>query len=87
MTWWEAHRPSKRRLIQLYSALLYNAHLRGFIDGEIYQGQTKAVCDEKVSATSQEPDGKLQQESPFAALRKQARTGDLCQHLANLFRN
>ena len=44
MTWWEAHRPSKRRLIQLYSALLYNAHLRGFIDGEIYQGQTKAVC-------------------------------------------
>ena len=44
MTWWEAHRPSKRKLIQLYSALLYNAHLRGFIDGEIYQGKSKAVC-------------------------------------------
>jgi len=44
MTWWEAHRPSKRKLIQLYSALLYNAHLRGFIDGEIYQGKAKAVC-------------------------------------------
>ena len=43
-TWWEAHRPSKRKLIQLYSALLYNAHLRGFIDGEIYQGKAKAVC-------------------------------------------
>ena len=43
-TWWETHRPSKRKLIQLYSALLYNAHLRGFIDGEIYQGKTKAVC-------------------------------------------
>ena len=42
MTWWEAHRPSKRKLIQLYSALLYNAHLRGFIDGEIYQG--KRLC-------------------------------------------
>ena len=44
MSWWEAHRPSKRKLIQLYSALLYNAHLRGFIDGEIYQGKAKAVC-------------------------------------------
>ena len=44
ITWWEAHRPSKRKLIQLYSALLYNAHLRGFIDGEIYQGKAKAVC-------------------------------------------
>ena len=44
MTWWEAHRPSKRKLIQLYSALLYNAHLRGFIDGEIYQVKAKAVC-------------------------------------------
>ena len=44
MSWREAHRPSKRKLIQLYSALLYNAHLRGFIDGEIYQGKAKAVC-------------------------------------------
>ena len=43
-TWWEVHRPSKRKLIQLYSALLYNAHLRGFIEGEIYQGKAKAVC-------------------------------------------
>ena len=43
-SWWETHRPSKRRLIQLYSALLYNAHLRGFIDGEIYQGKAKSVC-------------------------------------------
>lgn len=37
-------RPSKRRLIQLYAALLYNAHLRGFVDGTIFQGATKAVC-------------------------------------------
>ena len=42
--WWQDLRPSKRKLIQLYSALLYNAHLRGFIDGEIYQGKVKAVC-------------------------------------------
>ena len=33
-----------RRLIQLYSALLYNAHLRGFAEGEIYTGPTKSLC-------------------------------------------
>ena len=37
-------RPSKRRLIQLYAALLYNAHLKGFIQGEIYTGPAKALC-------------------------------------------
>ena len=34
----------RRHLIQLYAALLYNAHARGFIEGEIYTGSTKAVC-------------------------------------------
>ena len=43
-TWWQRHRPSTRRLVQLYSALLYNAHLKGFIDGEIYQGKAKYAC-------------------------------------------
>ena len=43
-SWLESHRPTKRRLIQLYSALLYNAHVKGFIKGEIYTGNTKAVC-------------------------------------------
>ena len=33
-----------RRLAQLYSALLYNAHLRGFVEGGIYQGGAKAAC-------------------------------------------
>ena len=37
-------RPSTRRLAQLYAALLYNAHLRGFIEGEIYTGNAKALC-------------------------------------------
>ena len=37
-------RPSTRRLIQLYSALLHNAHLKGFIDGEIYRGKAKYAC-------------------------------------------
>ena len=42
--WRQNCRPSTRKLIQLYSALLHNAHLRGFIDGEIYQGKTKYAC-------------------------------------------
>ena len=39
-----AFRPSKRRLIQLYAALLYNANLKGFIQGKIYTGNAKALC-------------------------------------------
>lgn len=36
--------PSQRRLIQLYTALLYNAHIRGFIEGDIYTGAAKVLC-------------------------------------------
>ncbi len=36
--------PTQRRLIQLYAALLYNAHLKGFITGNIYTGKIKALC-------------------------------------------
>ena len=36
--------PSKRRFVQLYTALLYNANLTGFAQGTIYQGPTKNVC-------------------------------------------
>lgn len=42
--WWQAHRPSRRRWIQLYAALLYNAHLKGFLSGSIYTGPIKALC-------------------------------------------
>ena len=42
--WLRNHLPTQRRLIQLYAALLYNAHLKGFISGEIYTGSVKAVC-------------------------------------------
>lgn len=42
--WWQAHKPSTRRLIQVYAALLYNANLKGFIQGEIYVGPTKNMC-------------------------------------------
>ena len=37
-------RPGKRRLIQLYSALLFNANLKGYITGNIFKGMTKNVC-------------------------------------------
>ena len=37
-------RPAPRCLVQLYAALLYNANLKGFIDGHIYTGNLKAVC-------------------------------------------
>lgn len=37
-------RPASRRLVQLYSALLHNAHVKGFIEGKIYQGKTKYAC-------------------------------------------
>lgn len=36
--------PSKRKLIQLYFALLYNANLKGFVSGSIYKGNSKAIC-------------------------------------------
>ena len=42
--WVSDHKPSNRRLIQLYSALLYNAHLKGYITGDIYVGKIKALC-------------------------------------------
>ena len=37
-------RPSTRRLVQLYSALLHNAYIRGFIEGDIYRGKAKYAC-------------------------------------------
>lgn len=42
--WISAHLPTKRRLIQLYAALLFNANLKGFGKGRIYQGNAKYVC-------------------------------------------
>ncbi len=36
--------PSKRKIIQLYSALLFNVNFKGFLTGNIYQGNTKKMC-------------------------------------------
>lgn len=42
--WFAAHKPTKRRIIQLYAALLTNANLKGFGSGQIYQGNVKNIC-------------------------------------------
>lgn len=42
--WLKNHAPSKRRLIQLYAALLVNANLKGYITGNIYKGGLKNLC-------------------------------------------
>ena len=43
-TWIKDHLPTKRRIVQLYSALLMNANIKGFFNGQIYQGPTKNLC-------------------------------------------
>ena len=42
--WLKNHLPTKRRLIQLYAALLFNANLKGFVSGNIYKGPLKNIC-------------------------------------------
>lgn len=42
--WLSAHKPTKRRIIQLYAALLTNANLKGFGNGQIYKGNVKNIC-------------------------------------------
>ena len=36
--------PTKRKIMQLYFALLFNANLKGFVTGNIYKGDTKQMC-------------------------------------------
>ena len=42
--WFKNHMPTKRRLIQVYAALLYNANIKGFITGDIFKGDSKHMC-------------------------------------------
>lgn len=43
--WLKAHMPSRRRIIQVYTALLYNANIKGYISGTIYKSETtKYMC-------------------------------------------
>ena len=36
--------PFRRKCIQLASALIYNANIKGFRDASIYQGKLKGMC-------------------------------------------
>lgn len=36
--------PTKRKIMQLYFAVLFNANLKGFVTGNIYQGSSKIMC-------------------------------------------
>ncbi len=36
--------PSKRKIMQLYFGLLFNANLKGFVSGSIYKGNSKVMC-------------------------------------------
>ena len=42
--WFKNHMPTRRRIIQLYAALLTNANIKGFVTGRIYTGPTKNFC-------------------------------------------
>ncbi len=42
--WFVRHAPTKRRIIQLYSALLFNANIKGYITGDIFKGLSKNAC-------------------------------------------
>lgn len=37
-------RPGRRRIIQLYAALLYNSNIGGFAKGQIFTGSSKNLC-------------------------------------------
>ena len=42
--WFKNHMPTRRRIIQVYAALLYNANIKGFVSGRLYRGATKNLC-------------------------------------------
>lgn len=42
--WIKNHFPTRRRIIQVYAALLTNASLKGYSTGLIYDGPTKVLC-------------------------------------------
>ena len=50
--WLQKIMPSKRKIMQLYFALLFNANLKGFSNGSIYQGDAKVFCAPGVNCYS-----------------------------------
>lgn len=51
-TWLKSMIPSKRRLVQLYTALLFNANLKGYIQGDMFVGKSKFVCSPGINCYS-----------------------------------
>ncbi len=51
-TWLKSIIPSKRRLVQLYTALLFNANLKGYIQGSMHVGKTKFLCSPGINCYS-----------------------------------
>ena len=56
--WFKNHVPTRRRIIQVYAALLTNANLKGFAEGQIYQNTseitavTKNLCSPGINCYS-----------------------------------
>lgn len=44
--------PTKRRIVQLYSALLFNANLKGYVQGGIFMGDAKFICSPGINCYS-----------------------------------
>ena len=44
--------PTKRRLVQLYSALLFNANLKGYVQGNMFVGNSKFICSPGINCYS-----------------------------------
>ena len=44
--------PTKRRLIQLYTALLFNANIKGYIQGDMFSGVEKGICSPGINCYS-----------------------------------
>lgn len=51
-TWLKSMIPSKRRLVQLYTALLFNANLKGYIQGDMFVGKSKFLCSPGINCYS-----------------------------------
>ncbi len=50
--WIVNHFPTRRRIIQLYTFLLYNANLKGYINGTIFTGNSKYFCTPSMNCYS-----------------------------------
>ncbi len=44
--------PTKRRVMQLYMALLFNANLKGYIQGDMFRGDEKFLCSPGINCYS-----------------------------------